>query len=535
MNSFSESSNQLTLKGRKQGHLFFEGGKIDFQDDSNDGDGFDGFLRSMEDSGIKLFDKHEKIISKRGESGFASLEGLERTTDPVKLYLREMGNISLLTREGEIAIAKEIERGEKIIIKSLSKTRLVLTEVLLLEEKIKENPEIMRKIIDICKNDIAEGKMEEEMREITDKIKKISALSSQLVSIPSNKKYGFARKRFIVKMSHLIRGLNIRNKYREKIIETLRENLRVINELEETEKELNRLFSQVKNKKEKEELNQRIREINNLLRISQKEMGLDSRGLRKTLRAITVGKNISDQAKEELITANLRLVVTIAKKYMNYGLQFLDLIQEGNMGLMIAVGKFEYRRGYKFSTYAHWWIRQAITRAIADQARTIRIPVHMTGRIRMLTRISQTFVQELGREPTIEEISKKMNMPVSKVQKIMKIAQFPLSLEMPIGEGEESHLGDFIEDKVNPSPPDTVIQISLREQIEEALKVYTEREARILKMRFGIGSGNEHTLEEVGQQFRITRERIRQIEAKVLRRLKNSRDSQKLSSFTEIY
>lgn len=354
MNSFSESSNQLTLKGRKQGHLFFEGGKIDFQDDSNDGDGFDGFLRSMEDSGIKLFDKHEKIISKRGKSGFVSLEGLERTTDPVKLYLKEMGNISLLTREGEIAIAKEIERGEKIIIKSLSKTRLVLTEVLLLEEKIKENPEIMRKIIDICKNDIAEEKMEEEMREITDKIKKISALSSQLVSIPSNKKYGFARKRLIVKMSHLIRGLNIRNKYREKIIETLRENLRVINELEETEKELNRLFSQVKNKKEKEELNQRIREINKLLRISQKDMGLDSRGLRKTLRAITVGKNISDQAKEELITANLRLVITIAKKYMNYGLQFLDLIQEGNMGLMIAVSKFEYRRGYKFSTYAHW-------------------------------------------------------------------------------------------------------------------------------------------------------------------------------------
>jgi len=505
---------------------------MDFQDDSNDGDGFDGFLRSMEDSGLKLFDKHEKIISKRGESGFISLEGLGRTTDPVKLYLREMGNISLLTREGETAIAKEIERGEKIIIKFLSKTRLVLTEILLLEEKIKNNPEIMREIFNIRRDYSSKGKMEEEMREITDKIKKISALSSQLESIASNKKYGFARKRLIVKMSHLIRGLNIRNKYREKLIETLRGNLRVISEIEETKKELNRLFSQAKGKKEKEELNQEIREINKLLRISQKEMGLDSRGLRKTLRAVTVGKNISDQAKEELITANLRLVVTIAKKYMNYGLQFLDLIQEGNIGLMTAVGKFEYRRGYKFSTYAHWWIRQAVTRAIADQARTIRIPVHMTERIRVLTRISQTFVQELGREPTIAEISKKMNMPVSKVQKIMKIAQVPLSLETPIGE-EESRLSDFIEDKDIPSPPDEAMHVNLREKIEEALKTHTQREANILRMRFGLGDGNEHTLEEVGQQYKVTRERIRQIQEKAIRKLKRSRCSLKLEPFTK--
>jgi len=335
-------------------------------------------------------------------------------------------------------------------------------------------------------------------------------------------------------MSHLIRGLNIRNTYKEKIIETLREKRRNISELEETKKELNRSFSQATGKKEKEELRQRIREIDKHLRISEKEVGLDSQGLRKILRAVTTGKNISDQGKEKLVTANLRLVVSIAKKYVNCGLHFLDLIQEGNMGLMTAVDKFEYRRRYKFSTYAHWWIRQAITRAIADQARTIRIPVHMIETIGRLTRISRTLVQELGREPTCKEISRDMNLPVSKVQKIMKIAQVPLSLETPIGK-EESHLSDFIEDKVIPSPPDTVIQINLREHIEEALKAYTEREARILTMRFGIGSGNEHTLEQIGQQFRITLERIRQIEAKVLRRLKNSRNSQKLRSFTEIY
>jgi RNA polymerase primary sigma factor len=404
IDSFSDSSKQLTLKGKKKGNLFFEEGKKAFQDDSSDGEAFNGFLRSMDDSGIKLFDKHGKIISKRGDSSNVSLKNLEKTTDPVKLYFKDMGKIPLLKREEELAIAKEIERGEKIIIKSLSKTRLVLTEVLLLEEKIKENPEIMRGIFNINRDSSAKGKMEEEMREITDKIKKISALSSQLESIPSRNKNGFTRKCLIVKMSHLIRGLNIRNTYKEKISETLREKLRNISELEETRKELNRSFSQAKGKKEKEELNQRIRELNKLLRKSEKEVGLDSQGLRKILRAITTGKNISDQGKEKLVTANLRLVVSIAKKYVNCGLRFLDLIQEGNMGLITAVDKFEYKRGYKFSTYAHWWIRQAITRAIADQARTIRIPVHMNEVINKLNRVSRSLVQEKGREPTCEEI-----------------------------------------------------------------------------------------------------------------------------------
>jgi RNA polymerase primary sigma factor len=491
---------------------------------------------SIDDYGIKILDtKQKEIIPKRRKSELVTLQGLELTTDPVKLYLREMGSISLLTREGEIAIARKIERGEKSIIKALSKTRLVLNEVLSLEDKIEVDPLIIQEMFDVREDDVAEGKLEEKKKQILAKIKKIRNLSRMLDKIPTLKKFVFSRSRVIVRMSSLIRDLNLRSTQREKIINALRDKLRVINELEEVKEDLELSVAKTRKKKESEELQAKLKEATKRLKAYQKEIGLDARNLRKTIRAITTGKRISDQAKKELVAANLRLVVSITKKYSNRGLQFLDLIQEGNMGLMKAVDKFEYRRGYKFSTYATWWIRQGLTRAIADQARTIRIPVHMIETINKLNRVSRSLVQEIGLEPNSEEIAKKMDIPVSKVRKIIKIAQVPISFETPIGEEEDSHLGDFIEDKITPSPPDTVIHINLREQIEEALKSLTEREAKILKMRFALGDGDEHTLEEVGQQFKVTRERIRQIEAKALRKLKHPSRSKKLRSFTNGY
>jgi RNA polymerase primary sigma factor len=464
---------------------------------------------------------------------FIFLENLEQTDDPAKLYFKDMGNISLLTRKDELATAKEIERGEKIIIKSLSKIAFVSGKILVLGKEMKSNPQVICKMFDFGKGNGSETRPGDKMSDIADEIKKIGVLSSQLKNVPAARKYAFTRGRLIVSISHIIRGLNLSHIFREKVIEDLEEKLKEITELEKTREELSHSLSRIPVEENKSELKQKILNINKLLKTSQKEIGVDSRGLKKTLFAISSGKQVSEQAKKKLITGNLRLVISIAKKYSNFGLPVLDLIQEGNIGLMTAVEKFDYRRGYKFSTYAHWWVRQGIMRAIADQSRTIRVPVHINESLNKLARVSRDLVHDLGREPTCEEIAEKMNMPVSNVQKIMKTTQIPLSLETPIGEGEGINLSDFIEDKDTLSPVDEVIYIDLKEKIEEALKAPTLREANILKMRFGLDDGNEHTLEEVGQQYKLTRERIRQIQEKAIRKLKHSSYSRKLKSFSK--
>lgn len=525
----------LLSKGKKRGYILFEEIDKTFKDTVDGGKDFDEFINSIDDYGIKILYKRNMIVPKRKKSEVLKLGNSERTTDPVKLYLKEMGNISLLTREGEIAVAKQIEKSETDIIRALSSTKLAFNEVFSQEEKIKEGLEVIQGMFDFNEEEVTERRLEEKKKHILAKAMKIRGLNSKLESISSSEKCSFARGRLIILMSSLIREINIRQARWEKTIDKLEERSRVINELEEVKEGLNLALKKARGEKKRTGLKRKMQEIDKLLREHQKEIGLNPQGLRKILRIIAIAKKISHQAKKDLIAANLRLVISIAKKYSHRGVPFSDLIQEGNIGLMRAVDKFEYRQGYKFSTYATWWIRQAIMRSIADQARVIRIPVHMVETINKLTRISRTLVQEKGREPTCKEISDKMGIPVRKVRKIIKFAQVPISLETPIGVEESSRLADFVKDKTAPSPPDLFVQTDLKEQIENVLKTIPEREARVLKVRYGLGNGNEHTLEEIGDQFKVTRERIRQIETKALRKLKHPNRSAKLESFADYY
>ncbi|MDW8130166.1 MAG: RNA polymerase sigma factor RpoD [Bryobacterales bacterium] len=538
---------QLMDSGREKGYVLYDEVNELLPEDVAGGPELDDLLAQLDSAGVEILEE-PRLERPPDEEELAELDlGAEeddKTADPVRMYLREMGAVPLLTREGEIELARRIERGQNKVSKALSRCPVVIREIFRLADAVAAGETPIRDVLAMpdLANEEAQEKQKEEFLAAVDQIRplfhKVRQMRRKLVAVPHSTKPKQHRAlrhelaRMAVEVSRRVRALHFDPLIQRRLADAVRN---AVEALRVPEQEIARIQRKLEEpgapvRELRKELRQQMQRLKQL----EQEFGATAFELRQTLKKVEEGQQEADAAKKQLIEANLRLVVSIAKRYTNRGLQFLDLIQEGNIGLMKAVDKFNYRRGYKFSTYATWWVRQAITRAIADQARTIRIPVHMIETINKLVRAQRQLQQELGREPTTEELARKLDMPVAKVRKVLRIAQEPISLETPVGEEEESHLADFIVDRQVISPSEAVINLNLREQTAEVLKTLSPREEKVIKMRFGLMDGSEHTLEEVGQHFAVTRERIRQIEAKALRKLRHPSRSHRLRPFLSL-